>query len=1031
MPTPVHRNHLVIGLGGTGGKIIRAMRKTSYQNYGDLVPGVNLNYLYVDSSNEYMDANDASWKILGNSVQLPPRSQMHISGMNLSNMVDNLPAFPGLRPWLGSRADWSDIISSAGAASINGGQKRRLGRFLFACQIDVFRKRVVTLVKEMQDHKSTTFPSSTETTFHVCCGLAGGTGSGCVADVITHIRDLFPSDQGHRIIVYAMLPERQPAPNKRGPNYHANGYAALVELNALAIGSWSPHDVSGVREGRMVVQDPFNCCYLLNDESEAKVPVNVDTELPEIAAAFLIQKIVEIQNVDWEDNNTLLRQETYELGPQAQTPEKTSKGQPRRARSFFSFGIKQLAYPEVEIHEYIAYCFAQQSVRQLLYNNWIDGRGYLGEANNLAFQDYVRQKATLERWSLTDERVTLSTGILKDEIGNPNWKAIPDFWAAAINYFNREVQQTYANEPKRMMNELASRCVTAFDEKFRELGVKQFYRIKRGDQDNQTREICSRVEADLFSEWQTGQRSMRDVSRILAALVDGLTDRLASIDDQITKHGENSESYRENEAKITHNDKQWANLGPLAIFMGKHKNLLNAQAQAFTFRYTMQTRAEGLRYAKELLGRVKQQMNGEVAAQASGCATLIADAEKRFDNAIANRLNDQGSNDFSRQVVRFYHPDAVRTFVRGLEADKTEQIKQTAAVREQLTARLGDRKTFTAFSNSISEDDLVDTIALSCKDSARQSHDQFVAADPGARPKVLQVSLMDMLKREMGGGDDTLRSYCKKIMDMSKDYLKLDNSQKMVSTTGIANAADDASAVCVSYLTIIAPGDPALEFRDKFCRFLVEADQGATAKIVTNAVRQQELTIINITSVFPARFVASVQFLRSEYESRMRKEAGTRAFLEVHSEGTDYKLEDGQQFFSLFADSYKAADLYPWVLLGEAIGLLTKLPDRTTGLERIYLITSDADGIPVTQDLGATIDEVVEKAKPETFEALQAEIEPVLLKNYGHISKKREIIEGLLTRVREMGKTLQPNDPQFQAYRGAIGQVREILGVRD
>ena len=59
-------NHLIIGLGGTGGKIIRAFRKTLFQEFrGRRLEKVNLRYLYVDSSQEMMGIDDPSWKILG------------------------------------------------------------------------------------------------------------------------------------------------------------------------------------------------------------------------------------------------------------------------------------------------------------------------------------------------------------------------------------------------------------------------------------------------------------------------------------------------------------------------------------------------------------------------------------------------------------------------------------------------------------------------------------------------------------------------------------------------------------------------------------------------------------------------------------------------------------------------------------------------------------------------------------------------------------------------------------------------------
>ena len=64
-------NHLIIGLGGTGGKLIRELRKRVYEEFRSNDPGhgVNLDYVYVDSSPA--DLNDRTgWKVLGKSVHL-------------------------------------------------------------------------------------------------------------------------------------------------------------------------------------------------------------------------------------------------------------------------------------------------------------------------------------------------------------------------------------------------------------------------------------------------------------------------------------------------------------------------------------------------------------------------------------------------------------------------------------------------------------------------------------------------------------------------------------------------------------------------------------------------------------------------------------------------------------------------------------------------------------------------------------------------------------------------------------------------
>ena len=66
-------NHLLIGLGGTGGKILRAMRKRIYEEFGTNEPDIDthISYIYVDS--DLKDLNDdASWNYMGNPVYLSP-----------------------------------------------------------------------------------------------------------------------------------------------------------------------------------------------------------------------------------------------------------------------------------------------------------------------------------------------------------------------------------------------------------------------------------------------------------------------------------------------------------------------------------------------------------------------------------------------------------------------------------------------------------------------------------------------------------------------------------------------------------------------------------------------------------------------------------------------------------------------------------------------------------------------------------------------------------------------------------------------
>ena len=131
-------NHLIIGLGGTGGKVLRELRKRVYEEFHSNNPdnGVFLEYIYVDSSPADLD-DRTGWKVMGKSVHLLESQKVSIHGVSAS-MFQNLSMYPGIKSFLSSE-DVSLMTSKLGpliTAGI-GGQRRRLGRTLFANNLSV------------------------------------------------------------------------------------------------------------------------------------------------------------------------------------------------------------------------------------------------------------------------------------------------------------------------------------------------------------------------------------------------------------------------------------------------------------------------------------------------------------------------------------------------------------------------------------------------------------------------------------------------------------------------------------------------------------------------------------------------------------------------------------------------------------------------------------------------------------------------------------------------------------------------------
>ncbi|MBV8367489.1 MAG: hypothetical protein JO036_00945 [Candidatus Eremiobacteraeota bacterium] len=1006
----VLENHLMIGLGGTGGKILRSFRKTIYQNFRSENPSnVNVRYLYVDSSDALMALDDPTWKILGTSVQLPQTSQLKISGLNLGEILDTVGDYPGIAPWIGNRDQLRAILKSADSASVVGGQKRRLGRFLFACRAQQFRSQVQALVKEMQTG------GIANVTFHFLSGLAGGTGSGSLVDAVCQVRQMFPTPN-YRNLIYALLPDKLPAANRAGANYHANGYAALLELNALDVGEYLPWDVSGTLKTRLDLQDSFNCCYLFTDENEDHNKVDIDTELPDIVAAFLFQKIVATRDFLWStsDGDSIKRQERFELGSQADEKERApASGKPERTRRFFTFGVKQIAYPEEEIREYLTYSFAQQAVLQLEYNNWTDAFGYVDQPVNTSFAEFVRNPEMELRWSIGDDALMLSTGVLPDEKKNSKWKPIQKYWLDIIPNFKSTVVEIAKGNQASWIDELMKMCETAYSDNYRDLGVQKFYEVKRGEIVDHVREIRRIIESDLFTDWKNGVRSISEVSQVIAALVKWLDEKAARFDERATK---TSGLIKDAEQRVQSDARQWAAVGMVGKLLGRRQRLFDDEAVNLQQLYTYRTILQASSFAKSLLQSLSAAIN-DLAADVNAAASTISQAFAEFGKDLAARLVDDGDDDTRALVIRFYKPDVVKDFAKALTRNEDEQKVQTTAVRVALAALVADNLSFAVFNQRVDAQRFQDIVAATCEEQALQAHEAYISSNKD-RERVLGVSIVERLQKEYGGNRESLRAYVTGIVSRAKNFIVFNPAEVTRVVPG-----NESLGPMFSFSTIILPeAANQAEFRKILEEEFVNARPGQK-EIVTNPKRPNEITLINVTSAFPARDVQDVSFLRDKYDARVGATDGDQARFELHSEG------DGTQFPSLFLRKIGPSEILPELLLASALSIVQTLEDPDTGRKGVYLMRNDAQGREAPPlSLGKSLTDAVDALDALSFDALETQIRGLLARDFLHQAKRAELLANVGAQV-DAVKTERPNplDKTRQAYIAAQARVEDLL----
>ena len=284
-------NHLIIGLGGTGGKILKEFKKRLYKEYPDdekrysMTPAIE--FLYVDSTREMMNEGhkDRSWRVMGRDVTFTESEFANIKPQStgISQILDQVENFPGMKYMV---RNGNAMRQTLGEIKEAAGQKRRAGRIMFASSAPMF---IAALNKKYEELKNRTRQVSLHV--HIFTGLAGGTGSGSIIDVVSQTRKKYPDAT---IDVYAMIPERDIPASFNAGRYHPNGYAALKELNALNVCRFLPSDVvSGEQHIQFQTMDSLKqfSLMLYSNVNDNGITVDSIHELPKLVADTVYYRI--------------------------------------------------------------------------------------------------------------------------------------------------------------------------------------------------------------------------------------------------------------------------------------------------------------------------------------------------------------------------------------------------------------------------------------------------------------------------------------------------------------------------------------------------------------------------------------------------------------------------------------------------------------------------------------------------------------------------------------------------------------------
>lgn len=1024
-------NHLIIGLGGTGGKILREMRKRIFEEFRNNSPkgDIYLEYLYVDSSPTDLD-DRSKWKTMGGSVHLMDAQKVSIHGMG-SNVLNNLHQYPGIESFINpDDRKLLDGISALIGAGI-GGQRRRLGRLLFANNLSgptdkSFNTRLLSSVQKL-----TTKSKENKVTFHICAGLAGGTGSGSIVDAITQIRKQFAPQPGigdqYKVHLYLYVPEIIIAESSHNSGYYqANGYAAMDELNAMSVGAYKPFDVSGLSKDeygnvKRLLQgcDAFEAAYLFTNINEVGRQLEIGEELPAAVADFLFQKTVAASLAGGQMARLVGCEND---GAEA---ERDGTGAYVHSRKFLTFGVKRVEYPENEVEEYVTYSFAKQAVRQLQFNLWRDGIGYdtcsIDEVG-LGYKTEIQEKKTQEGLLLTDNYLTLSKPII-DNASTKKWKEIASGWENITQNFAEDAQTE--SEKKNWLSAFTSACELQFNTNYRGLGVKEFYKIQRGEKKAYAAYIRRHIEEKLFEEWRSGTKSILEIEKYVGLLINNCEERIPKFEERIAQSELTLE--QETNPEIKRCNDEWNNIGWLKdAITGASSKVFAAYKTAKCEFYTLQTRIEGYRYAIELIQSVKNELE-DVLKQIAAFRTLLSDVSKNVEEQAESKCKpEQNTEQSSGKIVKKYDPEQVRSVTRRFVSDDIQK-RNASQIREELVKLLGEdgKRSFNALLEKLDLSTTEDLLVQICLNNATVTMNDLGTADP--TQKMLSVNILEKIKQEYNS-KERLEDFIRGLVKSAQCYLQFNPEE-------IAKVLPNGNTQMMRMIQLCLPeyNDPT-NFRQKFIDMFGEICPGfnPTQDLSVN-YKANQIVVIAAASGFPLRFVANVANLKAKYDEMLIGPGAALNKMVLHTESFPKPLP--ALFEKALVDKKK--ELTPTLILAFGMGLPVKKEDPSTGNTFNAIGFQDefgdyGDWIPIGKTIIQALDILATKDKEA--EKITRLVEKTL-KQYVHNEKKAILKKEIVVFLKEQILPLcngNDMDPLYVGHKAVATQLfNSILKIEE
>ena len=889
-------NHILVGLGGTGGKILKAFKMRMFEEFPTAEERKKLPValLYVDTTDEMMPKDGRprpDFRVMGQDASFTNNEFLNIKAVDVEHILDHIGNYPSVK---GIVENVSGVKSAIGSLGEAAGQKRRAGRLLFAANAVGY----VNSLRNAYSRCQSVSGDASTLYINIFAGLCGGTGSGSIVDVVVQTRKAFPDAV---ISVYAMMPEMHlPKADMDQGRYYQNGYAALAELNALQAGRWYPQDVTGGGEAKVhsdKVKGVANGLTIYSNVNENGVSINSLKELPKIVSDYIFARIFIVD----ETNEHLIgikhafRYENmddfaYEYD-EAANAGADGKIPVARTKKISSFGIKRVMYPEFRILKHITYTVGESVLYQFKYNNWRENQGFVNEERNKDYRKEYFNADNLSKWMLDEKHLTQEVKVLESDADYPMFS---DYW--------HDKAIGYAEEAKKAdcpLNELDNIMAEFYTSHFREEGVESFYVGKAKAIPEISKEIRHKIETELFEKWKVGDISIMELLKVSKLLLERMSEIGTELEGRIK---EAKEEYEACDQDRMDNVSEWSRLGILQRMVGAGARRYADHQGILTDYYTAKTILIALEFAKQLAAKVFVEL-GKMDADILSFSQKINEAIDETERLVAaQRKINKGLEDMKGTIIEVSEDESMVEFEVDIKTDKTDMPSIARLLRDAILPE-EEFINFGRLANEISVDDIKDAFDIKLSEIVRTKHDNKADSDN----KVLGLNILTQLQQKLRTDDD-IKKFAHDVVSQSGAFLKLNNDQIQLhlrNNEGNLSPTNPASTNKKVILVSIPSPDENTNlgrFADKLEDAIKNSFNQSTARteiiIDRKSPRKDELCIMTISYNYPMRAIDWMATYKERYENFLNtgnpNTDASNAIL-LHSEG------NGKQLPSVFA----------------------------------------------------------------------------------------------------------------------------------